>query len=61
MALTASEARAVAEIALIDAQTRYLIGEDLQGLKTLLSALNYIASNGVLYSEVWSRGSSDNQ
>lgn len=48
-------ARAVAQIALIDAQTASVIGEDQAALLTLLSALNYIASNGMMYRNRWDR------
>jgi hypothetical protein len=46
-------ARAVAQIALIEAQTAALIGDDLYMLTTLLSALNFIASNGTMYASRW--------
>jgi hypothetical protein len=46
-------ARAVAQYALVDAQTASLIGKDHECLCILLSALNYIASNGEMYRETW--------
>jgi hypothetical protein len=47
-------ARAVAQHALIDAQTAALMGEgDLASTMILLSALNFIASNGEMYAETW--------
>jgi len=48
-------ARAVAQVALGDAQTASLIGEDVVALKILLSALNHIASGGTMYRETWER------
>ncbi len=44
---------AVAQRALEDGQTQALIGEELQALKILLSALHHIASGGKCDAERW--------
>ncbi len=48
-----SSPQAVAQTALLDAQTAYLVGDDAYGFRLLLSALNHIATKGKRDAERW--------
>ena len=53
MTITVSSPQAVAQRALDDAQTAYLVGFDMEGLQILCSALKYIATKGRVYGPCW--------
>jgi hypothetical protein len=48
-----SSPQAVAQRALDDAQTAFLVDDDIEGLQILCSALKYIASKGKVYGKRW--------
>jgi hypothetical protein len=48
-----TNARAAAQHALLDIQTAYLVGDEMEAVRIAGSVLNYIASNGEMYKKQW--------